>query len=80
MNFIWFIIIGALAGLIAGKLTRGEGYGCLINIIVGIVGGVVGGWVFSLFGLSATSIIGSLIMSVVGAVIFLWILSLFQRK
>lgn len=80
MSFLWYILIGAAAGCIAGKLSRGEGYGCLLNIIVGIIGGVLGGWVFGLFGLSTTSIVGNLIMSVVGSLIFLWILSLFTGK
>lgn len=80
MNFLWYILIGAAAGCIAGKLSRGEGYGCLLNIIVGIVGGVLGGWVFGLFGLSTSSIVGNLIMSVVGALIFLWILALITGR
>ncbi|MGL4293840.1 MAG: GlsB/YeaQ/YmgE family stress response membrane protein [Bacteroidales bacterium] len=80
MSFIWFIIIGALAGFIAGKLTQGGGFGLVINLVVGIIGGLLGGFVFGLFGFHTTNIIGSLITSVVGAVIFLWIISLFKRK
>ena len=79
MSFVWFIIIGAVSGFIAGKLLKGSGNGLLINIIVGIIGGVLGGWIFSLFGLHSVGIIGSLITSVVGAILFLWIVSLFQR-
>ena len=80
MSFIWFIIIGAVAGFIAGKLMRGGGFGLLVNLIVGIIGGVVGGGVFGLFGLHSSGIIGSLITSVIGAVIFLWLISLFKKK
>ncbi|MEG1586312.1 MAG: GlsB/YeaQ/YmgE family stress response membrane protein [Bacteroidales bacterium] len=80
MSFIWFIIIGALAGFIAGKLMRGGGFGLIVNLIVGIIGGLLGGWVFGLFGLHSGGIIGSLITSVVGAVIFLWVISLFKKK
>ncbi|MCM1369155.1 MAG: GlsB/YeaQ/YmgE family stress response membrane protein [Candidatus Amulumruptor caecigallinarius] len=80
MSFIWFIIIGILSGLIAGKLMRGGGFGWIVNLLVGIVGGVLGGWVFGLFGIHTSSIIGSLITSVVGAVIFLWILGLISRS
>ena len=76
MNFIWYILIGIVAGYVAGKIIRGGGFGLLV---LGIIGGVLGGWVFSLFGLAATGIIGSLITSVVGAVLFLWIASLFSR-
>ncbi len=80
MNFIWYIIIGILAGFIAGKLMRGGGFGLLVNLIVGIIGGVLGGWVFGLLGIATTGIIGGLITSVVGAILLLWIVSLFRKS
>ncbi len=78
MDFVWFILLGALTGFIAGKIMRGGGFGFIINTLLGIAGGVIGGWVFSLFGLGSKGLIGSLIISVVGAVIILWIASLFS--
>lgn len=75
MNFIWYILIGILAGYFAGKIMRGGGFGLLVNLLLGIIGAVLGGWVFALLGLAATGIIGSLITSVVGAILFLWIAS-----
>ncbi len=51
MGFLWYIIIGIVAGFLAGKIMRGGGFGVIINLILGIVGGVLGGWVFGLFGL-----------------------------
>lgn len=67
MYFIWYIIIGnRLAGLIAGKIMRGGGFGLLINLLVGIVGGVLGGWVFGLLGITTTGLLGSLFTSVIG--------------
>ena len=80
MSFIWFIIIGLLAGFIAGKLMRGGGFGWIVNLIVGVLGGVLGGWVFILFGLGSSSIIGSLITSVVGACLLLWIVGIISRN
>ena len=81
LGWLWAIIIGALAGFIAGKLMRGGGFGCLVNLVVGIIGALIGGWVFSLLGLAVGgSIIGSLVTATIGAVIFLWIISLFQRR
>lgn len=73
MAFILYICVGILAGFIAGKIMRGGGFGMLINLLLGMCGGFLGGWVFSLFGLSTTNIIGNLITSVIGAVIILWI-------
>ena len=80
MGFIGSIIIGILAGFLAGKIMKGKGFGLIVNLIVGVIGGVIGGWVFSLLGLSFDSTIGQLITSTVGASLLLWIVSLFKGK
>lgn len=80
MEWLWWIIIGAVAGWLAGTLMRGGGFGFLVNVIVGIAGGVIGGWVFGLLGITTSGIIGSLITAFVGAVLLLWIISLFKRR
>lgn len=80
IGWLWFIIIGILAGFVAGRLMRGGGFGIVVNLVVGIVGAVLGGWVFGLLGISAGGIIGSLVTATVGAIILLWIISLFQRS
>ena len=69
MSFLYWIIIGGIAGWLAGKFMSGKGYGLIANIILGIIGAVVGGFVFGLLGLQSTSIIGSLITAFVGAVL-----------
>ena len=71
MGLIWSLIIGGIAGWLAGTIMKGEGYGVLINILLGIVGGLVGGWVFSLLGIAATNIIGQLICATFGAVLLI---------
>ncbi len=80
MGFLWFILIGIVAGFVAGTLMRGGGFGILVNLVVGIIGAVLGGWVFGLLGIHTTGIIGSLVTATVGAIILLWIISLFQRR
>ena len=80
MNFLWFIVIGAIAGWIAGKIMEGRGFGFLGNIIVGIIGGIIGGWVFGFLGISAGGIIGSLVTAVAGAIILLFIVGLIKKK
>ena len=80
MGFIWYIIIGIVAGFLAGKVMRGGGFGLIRNLLLGSLGGVLGGWVFALFGLSASGLIGSLITSTVGAILVLWIASLFSKS
>lgn len=79
MGFIWYIVIGIVAGFLAGKIMRGGGFGLVINLLLGILGGVLGGWVFALFGLAASGLIGSLITSTVGASLYCGLL-LYSRN
>lgn len=79
-GWIGAIILGAVAGWFAGFITKGGGFGLIINIIVGIVGGVLGGWIFGLVGLVQTGLVGQLICSVIGALVLLWIISFFKKK
>ena len=81
MGFIWFLIIGAVAGWLAGLIMKGGGQGLLINIIVGCVGALLGGWLFGVLGISAGgSLIGSLITALIGAVVLLFIIGLIKKK
>jgi uncharacterized membrane protein YeaQ/YmgE (transglycosylase-associated protein family) len=80
MNFILFLLIGALAGWIAGKLLRGGGFGLIGNLVVGIVGAVIGGHLFSYLGVSAGGgLIGSLVTAVIGALVLLFIVGLIKK-
>jgi uncharacterized membrane protein YeaQ/YmgE (transglycosylase-associated protein family) len=79
-SLIAFLLIGAVAGWLAGLLMRGGGFGLLGNIVVGIVGAFIGGFLFGLVGLSAGSgLIGSLITAVVGAAVLLFVVGLFKK-
>jgi uncharacterized membrane protein YeaQ/YmgE (transglycosylase-associated protein family) len=75
--FAW-LVVGLLAGAIAGTLVRGRGYGCLVDIVVGIIGAFIGGIVVGLFlpGTGAVGFIGTLLVAVLGAVLLLAILRL----
>ncbi|PYC25713.1 GlsB/YeaQ/YmgE family stress response membrane protein [Pseudomonas alcaligenes] len=80
MNLILFLIIGAVAGWIAGKLLRGGGFGLIGNLVVGIVGAVIGGHLFSYLGVSAGGgLIGSLVTAVIGALVLLFIVGLIKK-
>ena len=50
MYFLWYLLIGLVAGWIAGLIVKGSGSGMLVNLIVGIIGSMLGGWIFSLLG------------------------------
>ncbi len=72
-DLIYWIVVGLIAGWLAGKVMKGGGYGVLVDIVLGILGGIVGGWVFGLLGLHAGGLIGSIVVAFVGAVILVWI-------
>lgn len=77
MGFIWWIIVGLIAGWATGKIMRGEGYGTLVDIIVGIVGAVIGGWIMSSLGFAARGgMIYTILVAIGGAVILTWIIRL----
>ena len=63
------IIIGLIAGWIAGKLMRGRGYGIIADIALGLIGAIIGNWLFTRLGIEATGRLGFLAMATVGAVI-----------
>jgi uncharacterized membrane protein YeaQ/YmgE (transglycosylase-associated protein family) len=72
-NWLAWILVGLIAGALAGLLTRGRGYGCLGDIIVGLIGAVVGGYVVSFFvhPTHAYGFIASILVAVVGAVVLI---------
>jgi uncharacterized membrane protein YeaQ/YmgE (transglycosylase-associated protein family) len=80
MNFIWFLVIGLIAGFLAGKLVKGGGFGVVGDLIVGVIGAVLGGWLFGVLGIfPGGGLIGSLIVATVGAVVLLWLVRLIKR-
>jgi uncharacterized membrane protein YeaQ/YmgE (transglycosylase-associated protein family) len=78
-NLIVFIVIGGLAGWLAGVIAKGSGFGIAGNIIVGIIGAFLGNFCFGLLGIVAFGFLGRLVFAVVGALLFTWLLS-FIRK
>lgn len=79
MSFIWFILIGAVAGWLAGQLLKGGGFGLVGDIIVGVIGALIGGFLFSTFGVSTGGgLLGSLIVATIGAVVLLFGLRLLR--
>lgn len=77
-GFLAWIVIGLLAGWIAGHLTRGRGFGCLLNVILGLIGAIIGGWIFMRLGIVAFGFLGSLAAATVGAVVLVAIARLFS--
>jgi uncharacterized membrane protein YeaQ/YmgE (transglycosylase-associated protein family) len=66
-----WILIGLIAGWLAGKITRGKGFGLVANLFLGLVGGVVGGWLFGWLGVHSYGFIGGLAAATVGALLLI---------
>jgi uncharacterized membrane protein YeaQ/YmgE (transglycosylase-associated protein family) len=78
MDLLTLIIVGLIAGWLAGLIMKGSGYGIIGDIILGILGSIIGNWAFSLIGIGAYGIIGNIIIAIVGAVILIFIARLLK--
>jgi len=77
---IYWLVVGLIAGWLAGIVMKGGGYGILVDILLGILGGFLGGWIFGRLGIwPGGGMIGSIIVAFVGAVILVWITRLLKR-
>ena len=72
MSFIFFLIIGALAGFLAGKIMRGRSFGLLANMGLGIAGAIIGGFLVRLVGFASNGLVAELLVATGGAVLLLW--------
>jgi uncharacterized membrane protein YeaQ/YmgE (transglycosylase-associated protein family) len=79
-GLLWWIVVGLIAGWLAGKVMRGAGYGVLVDIVLGILGAIVGGWLFgALHIFIGYGLIGSILVAFIGAVILVWITRLLKK-
>ena len=74
--FLAWIVIGLLAGWLAGLISRGGGFGCLGDILIGLIGSVLGGWIFLKLGIGGGGFVYSLAAATVGAVVLVVIVRL----
>jgi uncharacterized membrane protein YeaQ/YmgE (transglycosylase-associated protein family) len=79
MDFLLWVLIGALAGWLAGKVMKGKGFGLWGNIGIGILGALVGGFLFKILGISVGATLGRLVMAFVGAVVLLWVVGKIKK-
>jgi uncharacterized membrane protein YeaQ/YmgE (transglycosylase-associated protein family) len=81
VGWIGYVIIGALAGWIAGKIVKGGGSGIIMNIVIGIIGALIGGFLLSFwFDTAEAGWWFTLFTAILGSVILLWIVGMVQRK
>ena len=80
MELVWFILVGLIAGWLAGMIVQGGGYGLVGDIVVGILGALLGGFLFgSLGGAVGGGLLGSIVVATLGAIILIAILRLIKR-
>ena len=77
-SLLGWLLIGLIAGWLAGKIARGQGFGCITDIVLGLIGAVLGGWLFLKLGILGGGFIYSLAAATVGAVIIVAIAHLFS--
>jgi len=80
MGLIWTIIVGLIAGWLAGKIMKGSGYGALMDILLGIGGGLIGRFILGSFGFyHGGGLISSILVATFGAVVLVWLVRLLKR-
>ena len=75
---LWWIVVGLIAGFLAGVVMRGGGFGIVGDIVVGILGAIIGGFVAGLLGLGASGFVGSIIIAFLGACLLIALLRAFS--
>ena len=79
-GLIFLLIVGLIAGWLAGKIMKGKGFGLAGDLVVGVLGAVIGGCVFDLLGVwPGYGLIGSIIVALIGALILLYLLRLIKK-
>ena len=80
MGVIVWLIVGAIAGWLAGVIVKGGGFGLIGNIVIGIIGAIVAGWILPLFGvLIGGGFFAQIINAAIGAIIVLLVVAFIKR-
>jgi len=80
MSLLVFLLVGIVAGWLAGKLVRGGGFGLIGDLVVGVIGAFVGGFLFNSLGVSSGGgLLGSILVATIGAVVLLMLIRLIKR-
>jgi uncharacterized membrane protein YeaQ/YmgE (transglycosylase-associated protein family) len=78
-SLVIFLLIGIIAGWLAGAIMKGGGFGLLGSMVLGVIGAFIGGYFFDLLGISAGGFFGSLVTATVGAVVLLYVVKLIKK-
>jgi uncharacterized membrane protein YeaQ/YmgE (transglycosylase-associated protein family) len=80
MDILWSILIGIVAGWLAGLVTKVRGIGLVGYLIIGVLGAVLGGWVLRLLGFATVSLVGRLVTATIGAILLIALVKYLRRK
>lgn len=82
MGLVAWIIVGLVAGWLAGQIMKGSGYGLLGDLIIGLIGAVIGGWLFGLVASAAepSGLLGSIVVATIGAVVLIFVVRAFSGR
>jgi uncharacterized membrane protein YeaQ/YmgE (transglycosylase-associated protein family) len=78
-GLLFFVLIGLVAGWLAGVLVKGGGFGILGDIVVGVLGAVIGGFLFGAVGLGGRGMLGEILVATIGAILLIFVLRLIKR-
>ena len=79
-GLLWFLLIGLIAGGLAGTLMKGGGFGVIGDIVVGIIGALLGGWLFGVLGVGVGGgLLGAIITATIGACLLIFLLRLIRK-
>jgi uncharacterized membrane protein YeaQ/YmgE (transglycosylase-associated protein family) len=78
-NLILFLLVGLVAGWLAGRIMKGKGFGLVGDLVVGVIGAFIGVWLFGLLGISGGGILGLLVAALVGALVLLYVIRMVKR-
>ena len=80
MSILWFLVVGLVAGWLAGVLVKGGGFGLIGDLVVGVIGAFFGGYLFNTFGVSiGGGLLGSIVVATVGAIVLLVIVRVIKH-
>ena len=69
-GLLYWVVVGLIAGWLAGVVMKGGGYGIVVDIVLGMLGAILGGWIFSMLGIGAGSgLVGGIVVAFIGAVV-----------
>lgn len=79
VDLLWFLLIGLVAGWLAGTIMKGSGFGLIGDLVIGVIGALLGGFLFGLLRIDIGGLIGSLVMATIGAILLLVIIRAIRR-